>query len=157
MTRYSDNIYSGYQSITSALSSKSATDLCKVYNVSAGTTVTAVIAGTFPPQTQGISARLYVTQAGAATTNDNINLYINGSASNGQKVLSFLAVGSAAISVLPTTFVTSAAANPQPPATGVNNGGEIPFKIVVSSVSTASYQIKLNFNRADTNTLSTTQ
>lgn len=158
MTRYSDNIYSGYQSVTSALSSRSAVDLCKVYNISAGTGVTQSIPGTFPPGTQGISARLYVTQQGAATTSDNIILYVNGSAANGQKVLSFLAVGSAAVSLTPTTFITSAAAQPPVPSNLTQNySGEIPFKVVVSSTSTAAYQIKLTFNRADTNTLGTTQ
>lgn len=156
MTRYSDNIYSGFESLTSALSSRSAVDLCKVYNVSAGANVNITVPGTFPPGTQGISCRAYVTQAGAATTNDNVNLYINGSAANGQKVLSFLAIGSAATSVLPTTFITSAAANPTPPATNQTNGGEIPFKLIVSSVSTAAYQFKITFNRADSNTLGQT-
>lgn len=154
MTRYSDNIYSGFQAPTSAQSSKSAVLLCKTYFVSAGTTVTSVIPGTFPPNTVNINAAVYVVQQGAATTSDNIILYTNGSASNGQKVLSFLAIGSAAnVRSAPTSYITSAAAMPQPPATNQQNGGEIPFKFVVSSTSTASYQIHLTFNRLDTNTL----
>lgn len=154
MTRYSDNIYSGFQAPTSAQSSKSSVLLCKTYFVSAGANVTAVIAGTLPPNSANINCSVYVVQPGAATTDDNINLYTNGSASNGQKVLTFTAIGSAANQrYAPTTYVASAAAQPQPPATNQTNGGEIPFKIVVSSTSTASYQIHLTFNRLDTNTL----
>ena len=158
MTRFSDNIYSGFQAPTSAASSKSAVILRKSYFVSAGSAVTQVIAGTMPPNAQNITGAVYVVQAGAATTNDNIILYTNGSAANGQKVLSFLAIGSAANQrYAPTTYVTSAAASPQPPATNANNGGEIPFKFVVSSVSTASYKIILDFDRGDTNTLGNSQ
>lgn len=157
MTRYSDNIYSGFQGLTSAQSSKSAVLLGKTYFVSAGAAVTQVIAGTFPPNTVNINTGVYVIQAGAATTSDNIILYTNGSASNGQKVLSFLAIGSAANQrYAPTSYITSAAAQPQPPATNQTNGGEIPFKVVVSSTSTASYQIHITFNRLDTNTLGVT-
>lgn len=156
MTRYSDNIYSGYQAATSALSSKSIVALHKTYFVSAGTGVTATIPGTFPPGTENITANVFVTQQGAATTNDNIILYVNGSAANGQKVLSFLAIGSAAVRLNNPVFITSAAASPQPPATNVTNGGEIPFKIIVSSVSTASYKISIAFNRVDSNTLGVT-
>lgn len=157
MTRFSDNIYSGYQGLTSAQSSKSAVQLCDAYNVSAGTSVNQTIQGVFPPASQCINAAVYVTQAGAATTNDNIVLWINGSAANGQRVLSFLAIGSAANQRYnPTSYVASAAAAPQPPTINQVNGGEIPYKIIVSSVSTAAYTIFLQFNRGDTNTLGVT-
>lgn len=157
MTRYSDNIYSGYQAITSALSSRSMVSLRKTAFVSAGTGVNITVAGQFPPNTQNITANVFVVQQGAATTNDNITLWTNGSAANGQKVLQYLAIGSAAVLLTAPTYVTSAAAFPQPPSFNAQNGSEVPYKIIVSSVSTASYSIILNFNRADTNTLGTTQ
>lgn len=157
MTRYSDNIYSGNQASTSAQSSKSAVLLCKTYFVSAGTGVTQVIPGTLPANTANINCAVYVVQAGGAATDDNIILYTNGSASNGQRVLSFLAIGSAANQrYAPTSYITSAAAQPQPPATNQTNGVEIPFKFIVSSTSTASYQVHLTFSRLDTNTLGVT-
>lgn len=157
MTRFSDPIYSGFQAITSALSSKSTTVLRKSYFVSAGAGVNITVNGTMPPNVQNIAAAVYVVQQGAATTNDNIILYTNGSAANGQKILSFLAIGSAANARLaPTSYIASAAANPAPPSTNANNGGEIPFKIIVSSVSTASYKIVVDYDRGDSNTLSTT-
>jgi hypothetical protein len=157
MSRWSDNLYSGYQAISSALSSKSPVLLCKSYYVSGGAGVTVKIPGTFPPGTQNINATVYVVQQGAATTNDNITLYTNGSAANGQKVLQFLALGSAAnVRAAPSSYIASAAAFPQPPATNQTNGGEIPFEIIVSSTSTAAYSVRIDFNRADTNTLGVT-
>lgn len=156
MTRYSDNIYSGYQGVVSAQTSKSAVALRKTYFVSAGAGANAIITGVFPPQTQNITSDVFVTQAGVATTNDNITLWTNGSAANGQKVLQYLAIGSAATRLNAPTYITSAAAFPQPPATNQTNGGEIPFKVIVSSVSTAAYSIVLTFNRADSNTLGVT-
>lgn len=156
MTRYSDNIYSGFQASVSADSSKSAVLMGKTYFVSAGTNVNAIVSGTFPPNTQNVNASVYTVQ-NAGTANDNINLYINGNAATGQRVLTFTGIGSAANArSTPTTYVASAAANPQPPATNATNGGEIPFQIIVSSLSTAAYQIHVTYSRADTNTLGTT-
>lgn len=149
MTSFKDNIGSGNIATTSANSSLGWAELTKTYFVSAGAGVNVTIPGVFPPNTQNITAAVYVVQQGAATTNDNINLYVNGSAANGQKILTFSAIGSAAVRLAPTSYITSAAANPPVPAQS-NNGGEIPFKAIVSSVSTASYQIKIIYNRADT-------
>lgn len=150
MTRYSDNIYSGFDAAVSADASRSGVILRKSYFVSAGSAVNVIVSGTFPPNTQNVAASLYVVQAGAATTNDNIILYTNGNASTGTKILSFLAVGSAATFSTAPTVITSAAYQLIPPATNASNGGEIPFQIIVSSVSTASYKIVLSFDRGDT-------
>lgn len=150
MTQFSDNIYSGFIGLTSALSSVSSVVLSQSYFVSAGAGVNQTISSLFPPQTMNINSAVYVVQQGAATTNDNIVLWVNGSAANGQRILSFTAIGSAANQrYTPTTYITSAAANPPLPASSTN-GGEIPFKIIVSSVSTASYQIQVTFQRQDT-------
>lgn len=150
MTQFSDNIYSGFIGLTSAQSSVSPVLLGQTYFVSAGANANVTAVGVFPPGTQNINAGVYVTQAGAATTNDNIVLWVNGSAANGQRILSFTAIGSAATRLAPTSYVTSAAASPPVP-TGSNNGGDIPFKLITSSVSTAAYQVHITFNRADNN------
>lgn len=156
MTRFSDNILSGFQAVTSALSSKSQVVMRKTSFVSAGAGVNIVVAGTFPPGTQDLSGALYTVQ-NAATAHDTITLYINGSASNGTQVMQWTNQGSAAnVRNTPTTIVASACAFPQPPATNANNGGEIPFKILVSSVSTASYQIEITFDRGNSTALGST-
>lgn len=158
MTRYSDNIYSGNQAAVSADSSKSQVFLRKNYFVSAGASVNVTVSGVFPTGTQGVNAAVYVVQQGAATTNDNIILYANGNAATGTKLLSFLAIGSAAnLRLNPTSYIASACAFPPVVANPTGVAGEIPFQIIVSSVSTASYQIQLSFDRGNTNTLGTSQ
>lgn len=158
MTRFSDNILSGRQAPTSAQSSKSQVTLRNAYFVSAGAGVNATLQGTLPAGAQNISSAVYVVQQGAATTNDNIIMYTNGSAANGQKVLSYLAVGSAATRLNAPVYITSAAAFPQPaaglPAPYIQ--GEIPYKIIVSSVSTASYSIIIDFDRGNSTSLGIT-
>ena len=156
MTRFSDNILSGFQAVTSALSSKSQMIMRKTAFVSAGAGVNVIVAGTFPPGVQDLNAAVYTIQ-NAATAHDTITMYINGSASNGTQVMQWTNLGSAAnVRSAPTTYVTSAAAFPQPPATNASNGGEIPFKILVSSVATASYQIVIDFDRGNSTALGTT-
>lgn len=151
MTLFSDNIYSGFIGLTSAQSSNSEVLLSQSFFASAGAGANLTYTSLLPPGAMNINAAVYVVQQGAATTNDNIVMWINGSAANGQRILSFTAIGSAANQRYnPTTYIASAAANPQPPATNATNGGEIPFKVIVSSVSTAAYQVHITFNRADT-------
>ena len=76
MTRYSDNIYSGFQALTSATSSKSAVSLRKgQYNLSgAGNTTAVTRNGVFPPNTQNLKAELYITNAGSATVSNKITI-----------------------------------------------------------------------------------
>lgn len=150
MTQFSDNIYSGFLAATSAQASTSCVLLSQTYFASAGANVTVKFPGRFPPNTQNLNAAFYVTQAGAATANSNVNLWINGSAPNGQLVLGVSAIGSAQGRFAPTVYRASAAASPQPPSTGQTNGGEIPFKLIVSGVSTEAIQTHITFNRTDT-------
>jgi len=158
MTRFSDNILSGGQYLTSAQSSKSQAIFRKTAFVSAGAGINVTVQGTFPVGTQNISSVVYVVQQGAATTNDNIILWVNGSAANGTKILSFLAVGSAATRLNAPTYITSAAVSPPVPSglPAPNIQGEIPFKIIVSSVSTASYSIMVDFDRGNSTSLGIT-
>lgn len=156
MTRFSDNLLSGFQAVTSALSSKSQVILRRTAFVSAGANVNVVIAGTLPPLAQDLYGAVYTVQ-NAATAHDTITMYINGSASNGTQVMQWTNQGSAANARnAPTTLVASACAFPQAPATNASNGGEIPYKILVSSVSTASYQIIIDFDRGNSTALGTT-
>lgn len=156
MTRYSDNILSGNNALVSADASKSQVVLRKSYFVSAGAGINAIVSGTFPVGVENINAAVWVVQQGAATTNDNIILYANGNAATGTKLLSFLAIGSAAVRLAPTSYVTSACVFPPVPTNSPGVSGEIPFQIIVSSVSTASYGIEVTFDRGNSSSLGTT-
>lgn len=156
MTRYSDNILSGNAAIVSADASKSQVILRRTHFVSAGAGANVIVSGVFPIGTQSINAGVFVVQQGAATTNDNIILYANGNAATGTKLLSFLAIGSAAARLAPTTYVTSACAFPPVVANPNGFAGEIPYQVIVSSVSTASYFIEITFDRGNSTALGTT-
>lgn len=162
MTRYSDNIYSGFQAPTSAASSKSAVVLRKVYNFAgAGNTTAVTRAGTFPPNTQNLKATLYVTQQGSATVSNKITV-----SAGGQDLITLTQFGSAngiasdtKVGFATFTYIASACANPPVPTTNQTNGGEIPFAVTfvpVSADKTGTYQIEISFSRADTNTLGVT-
>lgn len=165
MTRYSDNIYSGFQAVTSALSSKSPVTLNRVCGFTAATAggVTAqTVTGVFPPQVENITARLFIMNAStSASTSDKITV-----SAGGTNMITFTAIGSAAGVLSQTTaalgvvtYVASACAIPPVP-TGANNNGEIPYAITflpASASKTTQYRLVLSFNRADTNTLGTTQ
>lgn len=160
MTRYSDNIYSGFQAPTSASSSKSAVVLRKIHTFG-GTT--ANFTGTFPPGAENLTAGLYIVKAGtSATTSDKITV-----SAGGTNLIAITGIGSAegllgagttaGLGVM--TVVASAAASLAVPA-GSNNGGEIPYSIayVAASAGAAAqrYRLHLTFNRADSNTLGVT-
>lgn len=162
MTRFSDNIYSGFQALTSGTSSKSAVSLNKTYNFAGAGNGTAVTkTGTFPPNTQNLMATLYITNAASATVSDKITVSAGGttlvtltSFGSAQGVASYTTTGLATI-----TYVASACAVVQPPATSQTNGGEIPFSVTflpVSADKIGTYQLELSFNRSDTNTLGVT-
>lgn len=161
MTRYSDNIYSGFQAVTSALSSKSTVVLRKVYNFAGAGSVTAVTRnGVFPPGAQNLTARIFITQQASATVSDKITV-----SAGGTDLVTITAFGSATgvagdtkAGVATFTYVASACANIPVPAS-TNNGGEIPFAVTflpVSADKTGTYQVELTFNRADSNTLGVT-
>lgn len=161
MTRYSDNIYSGFQGLTSAATSKSAVSLSKTYNFAgAGNTTAVTRNGTFPPGAQNLLATLYITQQGSATVSNKITV-----SAGGKDLLTITSFGSAngvasftTTSVATITYIASACAS-IPVPTGANNGGEVPFAVTfvpVSADKTGTYQLELSFNRADTNTLGVT-
>lgn len=151
MTRYSDNILSGFQAATSAASSGSAVSLSKTFRFPAGGSSTQT--GTFPPGTQNIRGTLFIANAGSAATSDKITV-----SAGGQNLIAYTAMGSAVGVLYNTTTslgtvtpVVSACATVAAPATGQTNGGEIPFSVTILSVDTATdYQLHLAFNRKDT-------
>lgn len=164
MTRFSDNIYSGFQAPTSAASSKSAVTLRKTYNfTNPGGTTAFTQLGTFPPNTQNLRAELYIMNQGvSATASDKVTVSAGGV--NLYTITGFgsaTGIGIATVAGFATfTVVVSAVTTLVPPATSQTNGGEIPFAVtwVPSSAGrTAQYQLALSFNRADTSTLGTAQ
>jgi hypothetical protein len=79
MTRFSDNIKSGFQAATSANSSASVVVLRKVYNFAgAGAAAAVTRLGTFPPGAQNLTARLFVTQQASATVSNKITVSAGG-------------------------------------------------------------------------------
>lgn len=162
MTRYSDNIYSGFQAVTSALSSKSVVRLTKgpYAFAGAGNTTAVTRTGVFPPGTQLLTARVWITQQGSATVSDKIVV-----SAGGTDLITIDQFGSATGTAADTkaglarfTYVASACFAPPVPASS-NNGGEIPFSVTFTPVSadkTSVVNVELNFSRADSNTLGIT-
>lgn len=165
MTRYSDNIYSGFQSVTSATSSKSPVSLRKIHRFTqpaAGGANAVTLAGTFPPGTENLDARLYImNQATSASVSDKITV-----SAGGTNLIAITGIGSATGLLGPgttaglgvmTVTVSACAILPVPAST--NNGGEIPYNVTflpVSASKSTDYKLILSFNRADSNTLGVT-
>lgn len=154
MTRYSDNILSGYTAVTSALSSRSAVLLTKSYNFSA-VTGSQTQKGTFPPGTQNLTATLFITQQGSANTTSKVTISAGGtdlvtitSFGSATGIAEFTTTGVATI-----TYVASACQNVPVPATNQTNGGEVPFAITYAKDAgdpSSTFTVVLNFNRTDT-------
>lgn len=155
MTRYSDNIYSGFVAPTSAACSKSYVQLGKTFNFTAlaGTGVT--LTGTLPPGTQNLYATLFITQQGSANTSNKITV-----SAGGTNLLTFDQFGSATgflpglsvASVGRLTIVASACAIVAAPATGQTNGGEIPISVTYlkdAGDPSCTCQLSLMYNRVD--------
>ncbi len=163
MTRFSDNIYSGIQALTSATSNRSMVSLRKsAFNFSGANNTTAVTKlGVFPAGTENLTATLFITNAASATTSNKITV-----SAGGQTLVTITSFGSAVgiasntlAGVATFTYIVSACATVAAPATGQNNGGEIPFAVTflpVSADKVGTYQLHFSFNRADSNTLPVT-
>lgn len=136
-------------------------DLCKVHRfTNAAPAVGATLSGTFPPGTQNLRGVLFIIANGSATVSDKITV-----SAGGTNLLTFDQFGSAqgvfsvtTTSVGRVTVIASACANPPVPASSTN-GGEIPYSVTFlpsSASRSTDYQLKLSFNRADSNTLGVT-
>ena len=164
MTRYSDNIYSGFQATTSAASSKSPVTLRKIHRFSqpaAGGAVAQTLSGTLPPGVENLTATVFVLQQStSATTSDKITVSAGGTTlfTIDQIGSATGVAGSTTTSFARFTYVASACAIPPVPS-GATNGGEIPYSVTylpVSASKSTDYKLVLHFNRADTNTLGIT-
>lgn len=156
MTRFSDNILSGFAGLTSAASSQSAVRLCRTHRfTNASPAVGATQTGTFPPNTNNLTGRMWITVNGSATVSDKITV-----SAGGTNLMTFTSFGSAQGTFAATTtglgtltIIASACAIVSPPATGQTNGGEIPYSVTFlpsSASRSTDYQLDLSFNRADT-------
>lgn len=151
MTRYSDNIYTGNNAITSALSSRSAVVINKTYNFSAAAG-SGTQTGTFPANTQNLRAILYITAQGSATSSDKLTV-----SAGGTDLITITSFGSSSGLAFQTTtslatFTVVASACASPPVPSPNDHGEIPFSITYlksSANKTGSLQLELIYNRAD--------
>lgn len=166
MTRYSDNISSGFQAVTSALSSKSVVSLHKVHRFtqpSGGGATPQTVTGTFPPGIENITANLWImNQSTSASTSDKITV-----SAGGTNLITYTAMGSATgilgtstVAGLGTVAVVASACAIPPVPASTNNGGEIPYAVTFLPVSASKgtdYRLRINFNRADSNTLGTSQ
>lgn len=160
MTRFNDNIYSGAQAITSALSSKSPVQLCKSYRFTqpaAGTGTTATtFTGTFPVGTQNLDAKLYIMANASATVSDKITV-----SAGGTNLIAITGFGSASgvlrgtTAGLGTLTTTASACAVVAGAASSELSYSVTFLPVSASRST-DYQLWLTFNRVDTNTLGIT-
>lgn len=152
MTLYSDNIYSGSNSITSAKSSRSPVQLCKVFNFSAAAG-SSTLNGTFPSGTQNLAAQLFITAQGSATSSDKITV-----SAGGTDLITITSFGSASGFAVQTTtavatFTVVASACAAPPIPSPNDHSEIPFAVTYlksSANKTGSCQLTIQFNRVDT-------
>lgn len=148
MTRFADGIESGLITISSATDSRAAVQLTRTHRFTGGGNQTWN--GVFPSNTQGIDANIYIIANGSATTSDTITL----TTSAGTTPLgSITAIGSATGLLRVTTAglgvlnIIASAAHSVGPVT--LSDIEVPFRVVLSSVDTATdYRLELTFRRS---------
>lgn len=165
MTRFSDNILSGFQATTSAASSKSVVHLRKVHRFtqpSGGGATPVTLSGTFPPGVEAIIPTLFImNQSTSASTSDKITC-----SAGGTNLFTYTAIGSATgiigiatVAALGAVAIVASACAIPPVPSGANNGGEIPYAVTflpASASKSTDYKLVINFNRADSNTLGIT-
>lgn len=154
MTRYSDNMLSGFQAATSAASSMSPVLLVKDFDFNA-TTGSSTLTGTFPPGTRNLSGEIFITQQASANTSNKITV-----SAGGKDLITLTSFGSSmgiasqtTTALVTFTYVASACADVPVPATLQTNGGEIPFSVTFlkdAGDNTGKCRLALYFNRKDT-------
>jgi len=146
MTLFGDGIESGILGLTSAQSTRGAVLLTRQRRFPGGGNQTWT--GFFPYGSMGFNANLYIIQNGSAATSDRMTI----STSAGSTPLcTFAAMGSAGgllsgttVGLGTKTVVASAAFQLGPN----NEGADIPFQVVLSSVDTATdYGLVMSFRR----------
>lgn len=146
MTRYSDNIYSGFQAITSAASSRSPVVLTRTHRFTGGTSGTQT--GTFPPGTMNLDSKLFILLNASSTVSDKITV-----SAAGTNLLTWTSFGSAA-GIARQTVAGLATYTPIASACAVVAGAasaDLTYSVTLlaGTDSTGSdYQIQLMFSRA---------
>ena len=146
MTRFSDNIESGIQGLTSAQSSKASVMLTRVHRfVGGGNQTWSTL---LPWGSQCLDAKLFISVNGSAATTDRMT----STSSAGATALGTISsIGSAAGVLRVTTvglgtlaMVASACAQVGPRT----EGADIPIQVISSSTDTATdYTLELSFRR----------
>lgn len=141
MTTFADNVYSGQQALTSALSSQSEVQLSRTFRFTGGGAQTQSFV--FPAGVQNLNATCYIIQDGSAATSDSITV-----SAGGTTLLTFSSMGSA-LGVVETTLaglgtkVINASA-----ASNLSTTAEVSAALTLASTDTATdYQVQLRFNR----------
>lgn len=148
MTRFADNIECGLITISSATDSRAAVQLTRTHRFTGGGNQTWN--GIFPSNTQGLDANLYIIANGSATTSDIMTLTTSAGTS---PLGSITAIGSAtgllrvSTTGLGVLTIIASAAHSIGPSTLTEV--EVPFRVVLSSVDTATdYRLELTFRRS---------
>lgn len=148
MTTFADNIYSGSQALTSALSSQSEVVLSRTFRFGGANAATQTFV--LPTGVQNLNGSCYILANGSAATSDSITV-----SAGGTTLLTFSSMGSAGgVLELTTTalgvktIVASAAAN-------LSAVAEVSAAITLASVDIATdYQVQIRFNRLRNSQLS---
>lgn len=148
MTIYGDNILSGTQAVTSALSSLSPVQLTKTHRFTGGSAVN--LTGVFPQGTTNLDAKLYILINASATVSDKITV-----SAGGVDLITITQFGSAS-GVLRQTTTSLGVLTTTASACAVLAGAasaELPYSIAYpanTAATGADYQLVLTFNRVDT-------
>lgn len=87
MTRFSDNIYTGNDALTSAKASRSGAEFGKTFRFSGAASTQEFV---LPVGTQNLTSRLYIIQDGSAAATNSITV-----SAGGQTLLTYSSFGSA--------------------------------------------------------------
>jgi hypothetical protein len=148
MTNFADNILSGVNAVVTAQASLCPVQLSRHYAFNGASSTQN---GVFPSNTKNLTAEIFITNAGSATTHNAITV-----SAGGVTLLTIDQFGSAVgyandskAGVARFTLVASACAIVQPVA-GAANTGEAPFAVTYNRDAgdpSSTCQINLKFNR----------
>lgn len=141
MTTYADNIYSGSQAATSALSSQSEAVFSRTFRFTGGGAQTQSFV--LPVGVQNLNASCYIIQDGSAATTDTITV-----SAGGTTLIAFSSMGSAAGLVEITTAALGTKVVTASACANLSATAEVSADITLASTDTATdYQVQLRFNR----------
>jgi len=143
MTQFGDNIYTGENGLTSALSSKSGGVFQKTVRLSGASGTTTV---TFSVATQNLQPRLYMMQQGSAATSNSVVC-----SAGGVTLFTYTSFGSANGLLQGPTVAGLATFTPVAPAmAALSQTSEVAASVTYTSTDAASVsQLVIQFNRSD--------